>query len=154
MPRLSTNHVFQAAWVVPDIEAAAEYWASTFGVGPFFRTEFQSGEGFTYRGEPGDLRMHVAWAQGGDTQIELLQPLSDAPNIYRDLVQPGETRFHHICFWSTDMEADGAALTAAGYPQAMSSGPGARTPWSASLTASVRRRTAGTASVPYASSWS
>lgn len=125
MTRLTTNQVFQAAWVVPDIEEAAQHWADTFGVGPFFRTDFESGPGLTYRGEPGELKMQVAWAQGGDTQIELLQPSSEAPNIYRDLVSPGDSRFHHVCFWSLDMAADIAAMTETGYPVAMASGPGA-----------------------------
>lgn len=123
MNQLTTNQVFQTAWVVPDLEQAVEHWANTFGVGPFFRTAFESGDGFTYRGEPGELQMQVAWAQGGDTQIELLQPTSTAPNIYRDLVPEGETRFHHVCFWSLDTAADTAAMAESGYPLAMSSGP-------------------------------
>ncbi len=123
--QLTTNTAFQTAWVVADFDEAVDYWSRIMGVGPFFVLNFESGPALRYRGAPGELRMRVAWAQAGDTQIELIEPLSDAPNVYRDLVRPGETRFHHLCFWSTDIEADGRAMTRAGFATAMESGPSA-----------------------------
>lgn len=121
--KLTTNSVFQTAWVVADFDAAVDYWSHIMGVGPFFALNFESGPGLRYRGGPGELKMRVAWAQAGDTQIELIEPLSEAPNVYRDLVRPGETRFHHVCFWSTDIEADCRAMAEAGFVTAMESGP-------------------------------
>lgn len=122
MLKLSTNVVFQNAWVVGDPDAAIDYWTRLMGVGPFYGMEWESGEGFTYRGAPGHLKMKVYWAQAGDVQIELIDVLSDGPNVYRDLVPAGETRFHHVCFWSDDYERDIAAMEAAGYPLAMAPG--------------------------------
>lgn len=123
MSSLSNSNVFQTAWVVPDVEVAAKDWADTRGVGPFYVMEFEGGESLQYRGGPGELRMRVAWAQAGDVQVELIQPLSTTPNVYRDLVPEGETRFHHICFWSEDLSADIAVLNAAGFPLAMLDNP-------------------------------
>lgn len=123
MSSLSNNTIFQTAWVVPDIEAAAMDWAATRGVGPFYLLEFEGGDALQYRGGPGEIRMRVALAQAGDVQVELIQPLSATPNIYRDLVPEGETRFHHICFWSEDLPADISVLNAAGFPLAMVDDP-------------------------------
>lgn len=123
--QLTTSDVFQSAWVVDDFDAAIAHWTGTMGVGPFYVMHYESGPDLEYRGAPGTLRMRVGWAQAGDTQIELIEPLSDAPNVYRDLVPAGRTRFHHVCLWSTDLEADRAAMAAAGFDAAMLSGPGA-----------------------------
>ena len=125
MERLSSNLVFQNAWVVADFDQAVDYWTSTLGVGPFFVLDYVAGPELTYRGAPGALKMRVAWAQAGDVQVELIDPVSSAPNVYRDLVPAGQTRFHHVCLWSDDMDADLAAMAQAGFPLAMSSGPGA-----------------------------
>ena len=128
MKSLSNNNVFQDAWVVADFDAAVAWWAEHMGVGPFFSLDYESSPGLIYRGSPGTLSMRVAWAQAGDTQIELIAPASDSDNVYRDLVPAGQTRFHHVCFWSDDLDHDVAVLEEAGYPLAMhsGSGPGAR----------------------------
>ena len=100
--------VTQNAWVVTDIEAAARAWAATLGIGPFFMGTYPASlfEGMTYRGEPGELTMTTAIAYSGDLQIELIQPIGNAPNAYRDVYAPGESGFHHVCFWSDDLDAD------------------------------------------------
>lgn len=122
MQALSTNQVFQSAWVVADFEQAVDRWARRYGVGPFYAVDFTSGPGLRYRGHPGQLAMQVAWAQAGDMQIELIAPVSDGPNVYRDLVPAGQTRFHHVCFWSDDIAADKALLQSEGFELAMDSG--------------------------------
>ena len=100
--------VFQNAWVVDDVEAAAMNWVNTFNIGPFFLAEYGPEQlvDITYHGEPGELNMLVAIAQAGPVQIELIQPLGDKPNAYRDTVAPGENKFHHMCVWSSDIDAD------------------------------------------------
>ncbi len=118
----SSRRVFQNAWVVADFDQAIETWANRYGIGPFYAVEFTGGPALRYRGEPGTLEMSVAWAQAGDVQIELIAPHSTAPNVYRDLIAPGRTAFHHICFWCEDIEADKALLAAEGFPLAMDSG--------------------------------
>ncbi|MGI9228878.1 MAG: VOC family protein [Gammaproteobacteria bacterium] len=104
----TSNSVFQNAWVVDDVEAAAMNWVNTFGIGPFFLAEYGPGQlvDITYRGRPAELNMLVAIAQAGPVQIELVQPLGDTPNPYRDTVAVGENKFHHVCVWSHDLDAD------------------------------------------------
>ncbi len=106
---LPTGHtVFQNSWVVDDIEAAAMKWVNTFKLGPFFIGEFgpDSLTDITYRGQPGEMHMLVALAQAGPLQIELIQPLTEERIAYRDTVQKGESKFHHVCVWSNDLDAD------------------------------------------------
>ena len=118
MTRPSHRIVTQNAWVVTDIESAAHAWSKTLGIGPFFHGRYPADlfEGMTYRGEPGELTMETAIAFSGDVQIELIVPLGDAPNAYRDVYKTGESGFHHQCFWSDDLDADLAHYASAGAP--------------------------------------
>lgn len=115
------GHPFQYAWVVPDLAAGIRYWSEVLGVGPFYTNEVDSRElrRFRYRGGAGELRMRVAWAQGREGQIELLQVLSSAPNVYHELVPPGRTGFHHVGIWTDDYAHDLAVIGEAGYRPAM-----------------------------------
>ncbi|MEM6810350.1 MAG: VOC family protein [Pseudomonadota bacterium] len=112
----SRREVTQNAWVVSDLEAAAGAWSETLGIGPFFMGTYPASlfEDMTYRGAPGELTMKTAIAYSGDLQIELIEPLGDAPNAYRDVYADGESGFHHVCFWSDDLDADLAAYAASG----------------------------------------
>lgn len=98
----------QNAWVVTDIESAARSWSRTLGIGPFFIGHYDKAvfEGLRYRGAPGELTMRTAIAYSGDIQIELVQPLGALPSAYRDMFPAGRTGFHHVCFWSTDLDGD------------------------------------------------
>ena len=89
------GHPFQYAWHVPDLESAVDYWANVLGVGPFFVNEVDSSSmaGFTYRGQPGLLRMKVAWAQSKEGQIELIEVLSSESNVYHDLIKKDRRLF-------------------------------------------------------------
>jgi hypothetical protein len=100
--------VFQNAWVVDDFEIAAMKWVDIFNIGPFFLGEYGAGEivDVSYRGQPAEMTMLVGIAQAGPIQIELIQPMMDGPNCYRDTVKPGENKFHHVCVWTDDLEAD------------------------------------------------
>ena len=120
LERLPTDRtIFQNAWVVDDVEAAATRWATELGVGPFFVTDYTGHfSDVTYRGEPGELSMIVAIAQAGPVQIELIQPTTDHPCAYRDSVEPGTVGFHHMCVWTHDIEADTDYLAGLGYPAA------------------------------------
>lgn len=111
--------MFQNAWVVDDVEAAAHRWATELGVGPFFVTEYTDHiTDVTYRGTPSELSMTVALAQAGPTQVELIQPTTTSPCAYRDSVAPGTIGFHHMCVWTHDIDADTAYFADLGYEAA------------------------------------
>jgi hypothetical protein len=100
--------IWQNAWVVPDVEAAALAWVKNFNVGPFFITEYGDDKltDLIYRGQPGSLNIKVACSHAGPVQIELIERLDDKPTPYSDTVPIGESRFHHIAAWTDDMDAD------------------------------------------------
>ena len=85
MDRPTDRTIFQNAWVVEDVEAAAMEWVNKMGVGPFFITDYTPGtfEEITYHGKPSDLAMRVGIAQAGPVQIELIEPISEQC-AYRD----------------------------------------------------------------------
>jgi len=110
-------NAFQSAWVVDDVEAAALRWAETLGVGPFFVSEYHEGllEDTMYRGKATPITMKTALAQVGDMQIELIQPLGNHSNVYRDTVPVGTTAFHHVGVWSNDLDADATSYVDKGF---------------------------------------
>jgi methylmalonyl-CoA/ethylmalonyl-CoA epimerase len=111
--------MFQNAWVCDDLEAEMKKWSEQMKVGPWFVAEHD--EGITdvlYRGQPAELSMRVGLAQAGDVQIELIQPTVDGPCAYRDTVKPGELKFHHMCCWTDDIDADIEYYASLGYEAA------------------------------------
>jgi methylmalonyl-CoA/ethylmalonyl-CoA epimerase len=102
----ASQNIFQICFVVPDIAAAMPQWQKTMGCGPFYMMEGVEPQNPRYRGAPSFLKMHAAMAQAGDIQVELIQPLSAEPNVYRDSVPAGATAFHHVAYWSNDYDAE------------------------------------------------
>jgi hypothetical protein len=104
MDRPSTN-LFQAAWVVNDLEKAIQRWLNT-GVGPFFVVPHSKVEHVSYRGAPATLDMSAGLAQAGPIQIELIQQHNDGPSAYRDMFPVGQEGFHHLCTMTNSFDAD------------------------------------------------
>lgn len=101
----STNFV-QAAWVVADLDAAMRSWITTAGVGPFFVNSDVKLDRARYRGSPTSVAFRTALAQSGSIQIELIEQLNDEPSVYRDVVPRGESGFHHMGMFATDVDAE------------------------------------------------
>ncbi|MDP6345473.1 MAG: VOC family protein [Alphaproteobacteria bacterium] len=101
--------VRQNGYVVPDIEAAMRHWVEVLGVGPWFAIGELPLREAIYRGRPTDARASIALANSGDLQIELIEPLNDAPSPYGDFLADCPTGgLHHLSSWP-----DGAAYDAA-----------------------------------------
>lgn len=97
--------ICQNGYVVRDIHAAMDHWIKVMGVGPWFFVEKVSIDYFRYRGEESTLEMSVALANSGDVQIELIQPLNDAPSMYRDFLAAGHEGLQHMSYWTRDYQA-------------------------------------------------
>lgn len=99
----------QIAYVVPDIDAAMEYWADALGVGPFFvkrRMEFSS---FVYRGRALPTpSVSIALANSGEQQIELIAQHDKNPSIYLETLVSNGPGFHHVSSWLDRTEFDEA----------------------------------------------
>lgn len=87
--------IFQFAYVVDDLEAAAEQWARTVGAGPFFVTRHHRADRFEYRGTTAEADVSYAFGYSGTTQIQLIEQHDDLPSIYRDMYPTGGG-FHHV----------------------------------------------------------
>jgi hypothetical protein len=109
----------QVAWVVRDIVAAEKFFMETIGVTRFMKMENLSARDTagTYMGKPADWVCHLYIAYAGDTQIELIQPVSGASMFQESLDRHGDA-VQHVAYWLDDADYDTAAarLEAQGYP--------------------------------------
>jgi hypothetical protein len=114
------GEIRQLGYVVPDIEAAMDYWTRELGVGPFFYNPKVPIVNYRYRGESHEPHNSVALANSGFVQVELIQTRNDVPSMYRDFLQAGRTGLQHVAYWTEDYDADLARLTAQGFKAVMS----------------------------------
>lgn len=120
------GEIRQAGYVVRDIEAAMDYWSRTLGVGPWFYREKVPIENYTYRGQRYEVHNSVALANSGPLQMELIQTRNDAPSMYRDFMQAGNTGLQHVAYWTETFDDDMKRLTAHGFKAVMSGEVGER----------------------------
>ena len=113
----------QVAWVVRDLAAAEKFFVETMGISRFMHMDnlaAKDTEG-TYLGKPGNwvCNLHIAYA--GDTQVELIQPVSGATMYQKSLYRHGDA-VQHVAYWPDDADYDAAAahLESSGYPQIQS----------------------------------
>ncbi|NDZ15512.1 glyoxalase [Variovorax sp. WS11] len=120
------GEIRQLGYVVPDIEAAMDYWSRTLGVGPWFYNPRVPIENYRYRGEAHAPHNSVALANSGFVQVELIQTRNDVPSMYRDFLQAGRTGLQHVAYWTEDYDADLERLQGQGFKPVMSGEVGVR----------------------------
>ncbi|MFC0410106.1 VOC family protein [Roseomonas elaeocarpi] len=120
------GEIRQAGYVVPDIEAAMDYWTRVLGVGPFFYNPRVPIRNYTYRGERYEPHNSVALANSGPLQVELIQTRNDVPSMYRDFAQGGRSGLQHVASWTENFDADLERMLAQGFKVVMSGEVGER----------------------------
>lgn len=95
--------VDQVGLVVRDLEKAASFYYSAFGLGPFSVVPEVRFDGVALRGRPTDSTIKVAFADSGPLQIELIQPL-EGENIYTEFLRAGHEGLHHLGFRVDDFD--------------------------------------------------
>ncbi|MBO1078038.1 VOC family protein [Roseomonas haemaphysalidis] len=120
------GEIRQLGYVVPDIEAAMDYWTRELGVGPFFYNPRVPIENYRYRGESHVPHNSVALANSGALQVELIQCRNAVPSMYKDFTDAGRSGLQHVAYWTSDYDADLARLTAEGFEPVMSGEVGTR----------------------------
>lgn len=115
----------QLGYVVPDIEAAMEYWRKVMGVGPWFYNPRVPIEDYRYDGRSYTPHNSVALANSGYVQVELIQTRDDTPSMYRDFMRAGRDGLQHVAFWTQDYDADLARMIDLGRAPLMSGKVGA-----------------------------
>lgn len=114
------GEIRQLGYVVPDIEAAMDYWSRTLGVGPWFYNPAVPIVNYRYDGVAHEPHNSVALANSGFVQVELIQTRNDVPSMYRDFLQAGRTGLQHVAYWTEDYDADLARLLEQGFVPKMS----------------------------------
>jgi Glyoxalase/Bleomycin resistance protein/Dioxygenase superfamily len=114
------GEIRQLGYVVPDIEAAMEYWTRSLGVGPFFYNPKVPIKNYQYRGQTYEPHNSVALANSGFIQIELIQCRNDVPSMYRDFTNAGKTGLQHVASWTTNYDDDLNRLIQHGFKPVMS----------------------------------
>lgn len=98
--------IVQFSYVVTDLDAAINHWASIMEVGPFFVLEHVPYTTCLYRGKTTDIDMDVALAYSDRVQIELVLQRNRAPSVFRDFVLQRGEGLHHVGIASDDLDAD------------------------------------------------
>ena len=92
---LSEHSYTQTAYVVNDLEAAAQRWTKATGAGPWYMLAPETCN-TVYRGEPGEDRYRLILGFLGATLIGLIQPLDDKPSIFNEVLRERGEGFHHV----------------------------------------------------------
>jgi methylmalonyl-CoA/ethylmalonyl-CoA epimerase len=89
--------------VVPNLEAGLRFWQGTLGLK------------LTKSATVWDQGVRAALLEAGESEIELLEPLSPDNGVGRFLARRGGG-LHHLCFETDDVAAELAAARAKGLP--------------------------------------
>jgi glyoxalase/bleomycin resistance protein/dioxygenase superfamily protein len=95
-PQLGEPH--HQAYVVEDIEATVKRLVDQLGAGPFFLIERVPLENVRLREEPAEFVHNSAFGSCGDRVIELIQPVSLAPERVEKRFSGPLPRVHHVAY--------------------------------------------------------
>lgn len=114
--RIQLGPVVQVGIVVRDVEATVAAWTARFALPPAQIVDWPPDDArvvrrATYRGQPGDFRMRLAFVETGSVQLEFIQPL-EGGNIYSEFLDAHGEGIHHLLFEADDPEAVAARLDA------------------------------------------
>jgi len=101
----------QIAWVTRDLDATEATLSALLGAKKWTR---MPGVHFapaacTYRGRPADFVADVSFSYAGDTQLELIAPLT-GDSVYSEFLDRSGPGLHHICVEAADIESFEAAV--------------------------------------------
>ena len=105
---------FQLGFFVDDVIAAAQRWATVFGVGPFSVLPRMTSRSLC-RGQACEHETQIAAAQAGPVQIELIQQFGDGPSVYREVFPDGGNGLHQLCTVTDDFEGKRAHYEGLGF---------------------------------------
>lgn len=107
----------QIAWVTTDLDATEGALTRMLGAKKWIRVpDVHFGPDVcTYRGRPADFVAHISFSYAGDTQLELIAPVS-GESVYTEFLDRAGQGLHHICVEVDDVDAavDGADVVQRG----------------------------------------
>lgn len=101
----------QIAWVTHDLDVTEKALTVLLGAEKGVRTsDVRFGpDTCTHRGEPADFVAHISLSYAGDTQLEVIEPVS-GESVYADFLNSSGPGLHHVCVEAGDVEAFEARL--------------------------------------------
>lgn len=100
---LNLGKIIQHGYVVKNIEQHAEIWAERVGAGPFYISEVVI-DNYRYQGIQSDCKLRIAVGYWGSIQIELIQPLNDANNLYTMALPNENGKLNHCATYVTNLD--------------------------------------------------
>jgi len=96
----------QIAWVTTDLEATERALTTLLGARKWIRVpEVHFGpDACVYRGQPADFTAHISFSYAGDTQLELIAPVT-GDSVYSEFLDRAGPGLHHICREVDDVDA-------------------------------------------------
>ena len=88
----------QIAWVTKDLDATENALTTLLGAKKWIRVpDVHFGpDTCTYRGRPADFVAHISFSYAGDTQLELIAPVT-GDSVYSEFLDRAGPGLHHIC---------------------------------------------------------
>ena len=101
----------QIAWVTRDLDATEKALTTMLGAKKWVRMPdvHFAPDTCTFRGGPADFAAHISFSYAGDTQLELIAPVS-GDSVYSEFLDTAGPGLHHVCIEAPDSAAFDAAL--------------------------------------------
>ena len=95
----------QIAWVTRDLDATEKALTTLLGAKKWIRMPgvHFGPDACTYRGGPADFVADISLSYAGDTQLELIAPVT-GESIYSEFLDSTGPGLHHVCIETDDME--------------------------------------------------
>jgi catechol 2,3-dioxygenase-like lactoylglutathione lyase family enzyme len=96
----------QIAWVTTDLDTTEKALTMLLGAKRWVRVPgvHFGPESCTYRGRPADIVANISMSYAGDTQLELIEPVS-GESAYTEFLDRAGPGLHHICIEVDDVDA-------------------------------------------------
>jgi hypothetical protein len=120
-PLFPIKKIDQVCIVVRDLSKAMEHYVSVLGIGPWRVYTYGAPlvRRMTYRGQPADYQMHLAFCQTPTIMIEIIEP-TRGPTIYHEFLETRGEGLHHFGVFIPNLEEGIAQARAAGFEVIMS----------------------------------
>jgi catechol 2,3-dioxygenase-like lactoylglutathione lyase family enzyme len=96
----------QIAWVTRDLDATEKALTTLLGAKKWIRVPdvHFAPDTCSFRGQPADFTAHISFSYAGDTQLELIAPVS-GESVYSEFLDSSGPGLHHVCIEAPDSAA-------------------------------------------------
>lgn len=120
-PTFPLAKVDQVGMVVRDLRRAMEHYVNVLGIGPWRVYTYGSPlvRRMTFRGQPADFELYLAFCQTPSVMLELIEPRR-GPSLHAEFLEKCGEGIHHFGVFVPNLEEGIAKASAAGFEVLMS----------------------------------